>query len=145
MFDNERYITCGISDRVPEDLQVAIWSAIELQKKFCSKLDYLQVFTFQKIGEDTLAIRQTQENPNFGTTHYTNYKQEYEEILNEKIFVNGAYFEEGYAMGLGKTVIQLCKEETKLHFDIAQKNTIMWKKEEEIPQMLTNRIKATID
>ena len=87
MFDNERYITCGISDRVPEDLQVAIWSAIELQKKFCSKLDYLQVFTFQKIGEDTLAIRQTQENPNFGTTHYTNYKQEYEEILNEKTFV----------------------------------------------------------
>ena len=49
MFDNERYITCGISDRVPEDLQVAIWSAIELQKKFCSKLDYLQVFTFQKV------------------------------------------------------------------------------------------------
>lgn len=87
MFDNERYITCGISDRVPEDLQVAIWSAIELQKKFCSKLDYLQVFTFQKIGKDTLAIRQTQENPNFGTTHYANYKQEYEEILNEKIFV----------------------------------------------------------
>ena len=32
MFDNERYITCGISDKVPEDLQVAIWSAIELQK-----------------------------------------------------------------------------------------------------------------
>ena len=87
MFDNERYITCGISDIVPEDLQVAIWSALELQKEFCSKLDYLQVFTFQKIGEDTLAIRQTQENPNFGTTHYTNYKQEYEEILNEKIFV----------------------------------------------------------
>ena len=58
---------------------------------------------------------------------------------------NGAYFEEGYAMGLGKSVIQLCKEETILHFDIAQKNTIMWKKEADIPQMLTNRIKATID
>lgn len=58
---------------------------------------------------------------------------------------NGAYFEEGYAMGLGKSVIQLCKEETKLHFDIAQKNTIMWKKEDDIPQMLTNRIKATIE
>lgn len=32
---------------------------------------------------------------------------------------NGAYFEEGYAMGLGKPVIQLCKKDTKLHFDIA--------------------------
>ena len=37
---------------------------------------------------------------------------------------NGAYFEEGYAMGLGKPVIQLCQKDTKLHFDIAQKNTI---------------------
>ena len=58
---------------------------------------------------------------------------------------NGAYFEEGYAMGLGKTVIQLCKKDVDLHFDIAQKNTIMWKSENDIPEMLTNRIKATID
>lgn len=34
---------------------------------------------------------------------------------------NGEYFEEGYAMGLGKPVIQLCKKGTLLHFDIAQK------------------------
>ena len=58
---------------------------------------------------------------------------------------NGAYFEEGYAMGLGKPVIQLCKKGTQLHFDIAQKNTIMWEEEEDIPLRLTNRIKATID
>ncbi len=58
---------------------------------------------------------------------------------------NGAYFEEGYAMGLGKEVIQLCQKDTKLHFDIAQKNTIMWDKEEDIPVMLTNRINATIN
>lgn len=58
---------------------------------------------------------------------------------------NGAYFEEGYAMGLGKQVIQLCKRDVRLHFDIAQKNTIMWDSEEDIPERLTNRIKATID
>lgn len=58
---------------------------------------------------------------------------------------NGAYFEEGYAMGLGKPVIQLCKKGTKLHFDIAQKNTIMWETEDDIPLLLCNRIKATID
>ena len=58
---------------------------------------------------------------------------------------NGAYFEEGYAMGLGKPVIQLCKQGSKLHFDIAQKNTIMWVREEDIPQLLENRIRATID
>lgn len=58
---------------------------------------------------------------------------------------NGAYFEEGYAMGLGKPVIQLCQKDAKLHFDIAQKNTIMWDTEESIPLMLKNRIIATID
>lgn len=58
---------------------------------------------------------------------------------------NGAYFEEGYAMGLGKPVIQLCQKGKTLHFDIAQKNTIMWTTEDDIPERLTNRIKATID
>lgn len=58
---------------------------------------------------------------------------------------NGAYFEEGYAMGLGKPVIQLCKSNVKLHFDVAQKNTIMWEAETEIPDKLRKRIEATID
>ena len=58
---------------------------------------------------------------------------------------NGAYFEEGYAMGYGKEVIQLCKDTTKLHFDIAQKNTIIWQTEEDIPERLKKRIVATID
>lgn len=58
---------------------------------------------------------------------------------------NGAYFEEGYAMGLGKPVIQLCKEGVQLHFDIAQKNTIMWTSEDDIPEQLRKRIIATID
>ena len=58
---------------------------------------------------------------------------------------NGAYFEEGYAMGLGKPVIQLCKQGVKLHFDIAQKNTIMWAAEDDIPELLQKRIAATIE
>jgi len=58
---------------------------------------------------------------------------------------NGAYFEEGYAMGLGKPVIQLCREGIQLHFDIAQKNTIMWTSEEDIPELLRKRIIATIE
>ncbi len=58
---------------------------------------------------------------------------------------NGAYFEEGYAMGLGKPVIQLCKSDVTLHFDIAQKNTIMWNSEDEISLKLKNRIIATIE
>ena len=48
-------------------------------------------------------------------------------------------------MGLGKPVIQLFKKDVRLHFDIAQKNTIIWETEEEIPERLKNRIIATID
>ena len=58
---------------------------------------------------------------------------------------NGAYFEEGYAMGLGKPVIQLCKDGEELHFDIKQKNTILWKSEDEIAERLKRRILATIE
>lgn len=58
---------------------------------------------------------------------------------------NGAYFEEGYAMGLGKPVIQLCKNGAGMHFDISQINTIMWDTEADIPERLKNRIIATID
>lgn len=39
----------------------------------------------------------------------------------------------------------LCQKDARLHFDIAQKNTIMWDTEESIPLMLKNRIVATID
>ena len=48
-------------------------------------------------------------------------------------------------MGLGKPVIQLCRIGMNLHFDVAQKNTIMWDTESDIPQRLKNRIIATID
>ena len=58
---------------------------------------------------------------------------------------NGAYFEEGYAMGLGKPVIQLCTDGEELHFDIKQKNTILWKSENEIAERLKRRILATIE
>lgn len=48
-------------------------------------------------------------------------------------------------MGLGKSVIQLCKKDVKLHFDIAQKNTIFWTTEDEITDRLPKRILATIE
>jgi len=60
---------------------------------------------------------------------------------------NGAYYEAGYALGQGKEVIQLCKEETfgtDGHFDVQQINTICWKDEEDLKLRLVNRIKATI-
>ncbi|MBR0236025.1 MAG: hypothetical protein IJQ37_06180 [Clostridia bacterium] len=116
-----------------------------------------------KFGEDTLTLREAirkgitdagynavfideVEHIDFITPELLKYIQESKFVVVDLTHQNnGAYFEEGYAMGLGKPVIQLCQDGIRLHFDIAQKNTIMWKTECDIPQRLTNRIKATID
>ena len=89
MFDKEkRYITCGIDGRLPQDLQRLIWTSIDARILFANeKIDYLQVFTFKKIDEEILALHHEQEQPPILNVHYTNYRPEYEEILNEKIFV----------------------------------------------------------
>ncbi len=61
---------------------------------------------------------------------------------------NGAYYEAGYALGLGKEVIHICdKKELKsgLHFDVAQVNTIFYDSIDEIPEKLRKRIEATIN
>ena len=75
---------------------------------------------------------------------------------------NGAYFEAGYAQGLGREVIRCCnkpwaetynKEENKdetgkllkaLHFDTDHYNTIMWKDLDDLREQLAKRIRATI-
>lgn len=60
---------------------------------------------------------------------------------------NGAYYEAGYALGLGKEVIHICNNDSiknGLHFDVAQINTITYDNLAELPEKLSKRIKATI-
>ena len=61
---------------------------------------------------------------------------------------NGAYYEAGYALGLGKEVIHVC-DHTKFgedgHFDVKQVNTILWKTCDDLKNKLAARIRATID
>ena len=62
----------------------------------------------------------------------------------------GAYYEAGYAQGLGKEVIITCREDEfnssdkRPHFDIAQKQILVWKNEEDLIQRLSDWIKALI-
>lgn len=73
----------------------------------------------------------------------------------------GAYYEAGYALGLGKEVIICCKEEIfskqyetdeerkyqkylKPHFDIAQKQILLWEDYEDLKSKLSEWIKAII-
>lgn len=62
----------------------------------------------------------------------------------------GAYYEAGYAQGLGKEVIVCCRkdnfdnQDTRPHFDIAQKSMIIWTDSEDLVSRLKRRIEATI-
>lgn len=59
---------------------------------------------------------------------------------------NGVYYEAGYAQALGKEVILLCNKRDfeNRHFDVAQKNTIVWEDESDLYNRLTKRIIATV-
>lgn len=61
---------------------------------------------------------------------------------------NGVYYEAGYAEGLGLPVIALCEKndfDKNMHFDLRQKNIILWEKPEDIYEKLVRRIIATLD
>ena len=62
----------------------------------------------------------------------------------------GAYFEAGFAMGLGKPVIWTCRQSEidagNVHFDTRQYSIVSWEpdKFEDFAKRLTQRIEATI-
>lgn len=58
----------------------------------------------------------------------------------------GVYFEAGYAMGLGISVIWLCRKDqiATTHFDTRQYNHILWEDENDLYEKLLRRIEATI-
>lgn len=59
---------------------------------------------------------------------------------------NGVYFEAGFAIGLGLTVIPTCRSDDmkNRHFDIQHLNTLEWTAPSDLGRALTNRIIAVI-
>ena len=62
MFDNSRYLTKGINEEVPLNLQILLWSMID---STLIKKDYLQVFKINIINKNAnlVEITHTQEHP----------------------------------------------------------------------------------
>jgi len=58
----------------------------------------------------------------------------------------GVYFEAGFALGLGLTVIPTCRadEIDRLHFDIKHLNTLLWNDPKELADKLAKRVMAVI-
>jgi hypothetical protein len=59
---------------------------------------------------------------------------------------HNVYFEAGFALGLGLTVIPTCRadESDKLQFDVRHLNTLAWKSSDELAEGLDRRIRAVI-
>jgi hypothetical protein len=60
--------------------------------------------------------------------------------------INGVYFEAGFALGLGLTVIPTCQADQfdNLHFDIRHLNTLKWHEPSDLAENLARRIRAII-
>ena len=81
-----RYMTRGISETLPIEVQLAIWNSIDSNIALGVKMDYLQVFKFSQEGS-MLKITHTQEQPKHTTIVYMDYRQEYKDLLTQTIFV----------------------------------------------------------
>lgn len=70
-------------------------------------------------------------------------------VVDLSVRCDGAYYEAGYAHALGKEVIHIYdSRESKtnpLHFDVAQKSTVIYSSYDELVTKLVARIKATVN
>ena len=47
MFDNSRYLTCGVDSTIPLELQLFLWECVD---RLPEPKDYLQVFELKPVG-----------------------------------------------------------------------------------------------
>jgi Nucleoside 2-deoxyribosyltransferase len=68
-------------------------------------------------------------------------------IADVTFAATGVYFEAGYALGMGRSVIWTCRRDrhtTDMHFDTRQYNHILWDTAADLSEQLYYRIVATI-
>lgn len=87
MFDTKRYATKGIMETIPLELQLYMWSQIDILRGKGEEMDYLQVFELKPVlnsdGIPVQSICHKQEVPPRDITT----EVQTEDILSEKIFV----------------------------------------------------------
>lgn len=80
-----RYITRGINESIPLDLQTLLWHMVE-EKDNQPHTDYLHIFKLQE-DDNMLSITHEQEQPAYKLEyHYTNYVKN-QNALPKKVYV----------------------------------------------------------
>ena len=136
----------------------------EIQKQANNNKDVFVAMSFDESENSTReAIKQAIVEAEFSATfmdeiiHNRQIVPEMLRLIRECRFLimdisspnHGAYFESGFAMGLGKEIIVTCSEkimscperELKPHFDLAQKQILVWKDEADLTKKLKEWIK----
>ena len=79
MFDNNRYLTCGIDSKIPLDLQLFMWECVD---QLPLKRDYLQVFDLEQVGT-MHSITHRSEEPEYRKV----YLLPSEKPITEKLYI----------------------------------------------------------
>lgn len=79
MFDNSRYLTCGVDSSIPLEMQVFLWECVE---RMPAPKDYLQVFELSSSGS-MQSIVHSSEEPEYHMT----YLIPSDSPITEKLFI----------------------------------------------------------
>lgn len=171
----------GMTKNISITLSAKAWERIyELQKVQSNNKDVFVAMSFHESAKDIRrAIKQGIDNAEYSSllmdeiVHNHQIVPEMLRLIKESRFMImditqpnfGAYYEAGYAQGLGKEVIITCSQEvwdkkdfscdkddnclykqisTKPHFDIAQKQVLVWKDYSDLTKKLTEWVKHLI-
>ena len=64
MFINQRYTTSGVTAKIPGEIILGLWIAIDNRRSYGAEMDYLQVFELFKKGDEQKIIH-SQEQPEY--------------------------------------------------------------------------------
>lgn len=78
----QRYITNGVHEQIPLDIQLFCWQCYE-KVKASGEYDYLQVFELKQVGEQNQQIEHRQEVPEYHQV----YQLKAIHPINQKIFI----------------------------------------------------------
>lgn len=79
MFDNNRYLTCGVDSLIPLDLQLFLWGCVE---RMPAPKDYLQIFELTAAGP-MQSITHSSEEPEYRKV----YLLPYDRPITEKLYI----------------------------------------------------------
>ena len=79
MFNNQRYLTCGVDNTIPIELQLFLWDCVD---QLPEERDYLQVFDLEQVGT-MQSITHRSEQPEYRKV----YLLPSESPITEKIYV----------------------------------------------------------